>query len=221
MSRLIDMLTRTSRAAPAPLGFRAGHVAPEKRRPRLVAAVEAGAAGVAGLTGGADAAVVTVSRLEEAEATLNTLAEAAPGIVWGIRLAGPARPGLADALKLPVDFVVFPPEGTPLALPPEKGPALVLQVAADLKDSLLRALGDIPVDAVLVTAGVAGSPLTWQDLLLVQRAASAVRRPVIAGIPAGAGPGVPAARASPPSPGTAQAAGRRWSSAGSRGWWWG
>jgi len=77
------------------------------------------------------------------------------------------------------DFVVFP-ASTALATPQDDEIGKILQVEASLGEGLLKAVNELPVDAVLI----ADEPekerfLTWHRLMLFQRFADLLTKPLL------------------------------------------
>ena len=81
------------------------------------------------------------------------------------------------------DFIVLP-ASTALAIPEDEKVGKILQVEASLSEGLLRAVNELPVDAVLV-ADEPGeeSSLTWHHLMLFQRFADLLTKPLLVSIP--------------------------------------
>lgn len=189
MSKFIDNLTRISQAAPQPIGFRTSKTEQPKHQIQLVAAVASGDTGVpADYTTGANAGLLRVSKLGSGTRTTKKVVPPTPDIPWGIWLGGDAREGLKQALRLDFDFVVFPAAGTTLVVPPSDGAGIIIQVETSIAEGLLRTVNELPVDAVLVTPRLEEDDLiTWHQLMLFQRFASFVSKPLLTLIPPGTG----------------------------------
>jgi hypothetical protein len=85
------------------------------------------------------------------------------------------------------DFVVFPAE-IPLSAVPEERIGRILHLDLSLGEMLLRAVNELPVDAVLVAWNGGGEPVTLNYLLCVQRVAYLVNKPILVQVPLNAGP---------------------------------
>jgi hypothetical protein len=167
MSQFIDKLKQASGGG-APMGFRTA--AAKTARPRMVlVAVVAGAdaAHLADIATGADAGLLVMAK--SAAGALKQAANAVPGIPWGGWLKE------SDGGKaVGADFAVFSAASRLLA---EDKTGKVLEVEPTLEPSLLKSADDLPVDAVLIAAE--NGPLTWRDLMLVQRGANILSKPLL------------------------------------------
>jgi hypothetical protein len=189
VSKFIDNLNRISQAAPQPIGFRASKATLAKHQMQLVAAVGAGDTGTpVDYATGADAGLLRVSKLSSGTRTQKKVSPPTPDIPWGVWLEGPAQDGLKKALELEFDFVIFPAGSTTLVVPPDDGAGIIIQVDTSITEGLLRTVNELPVDAVLIASQQeGGSRLTWHQLMLFQRFASLVTKPLLVLIPPGTG----------------------------------
>jgi hypothetical protein len=190
MSKFIDNLNQISQAAPQPIGFRTSKAAQTKHQLQLVAAVAAGGGTdtPADYATGADAGLLRVSKLSSGARTPKKLAPPTPDIPWGVWLEGAAREEPKQALELEFDFVIFTAVGTTMVVPPDDGAGIIIQVDTSIAEGLLRTVNELPVDAVLIASQPeGGSRLTWHQLMLFQRFASLVTKPLLVLIPPGTG----------------------------------
>jgi hypothetical protein len=180
MSKFIDRLKQASTGG-QPMGFRAV-VAPSKPRLLLVAAVAQGdTADLAGFVAGADAGLLAMAKFSAGAKTLRQLSQAVPDIPWGGWLKEAGQEGIELVAAAGGDFIVFP-AGTSLAMLGEEKVGKILEVEPSLEPGLLKAVDDLPVDAVLITAED-GPLLTWRHLMLVQRCANLLRKPLLVLVP--------------------------------------
>jgi hypothetical protein len=143
MSILQEKLDKLSKASPAPMGFGAV-AAREKPQPFLIiAAVAKGQSSLAGRVAEAGADLL----LLEAQAS----PEGAPP--WGMRVEEARQEQLQDLRQRGCDFVIFPLEETQTAVLGAEELGKVLQLGPGLSDSTLRAISDLPLDAVVLDAG--------------------------------------------------------------------
>jgi hypothetical protein len=190
MSKFIDNLNQISQAAPQPIGFRTSKAAQTKHQLQLVAAMSAGGGTdtPADYATGADAGLLRVSKLSSGARTPKKLAPPTPDIPWGVWLEGAAREEPKQALELEFDFVIFTAVGTTMVVPPDDGAGIIIQVDTSIAEGLLRTVNELPVDAVLIASQPeGGSRLTWHQLMLFQRFASLVTKPLLVLIPPGTG----------------------------------
>jgi len=179
MSRFIDKLKQASTAG-QPMGFRATTTVASKPRMLLVAVVaQADAEHLADIVAGADAGLLVMAKLSSGAKALQQASKVVPDIPWGGWLKEVGREGIG---KVAADFIVFTSERTLLAMLDDKEPGKVLEVEPSLEPGLLKAVDDLPVDAVFVTAG--DEPLlTWRDLMLFQRCANILNKPLLVSVP--------------------------------------
>lgn len=184
MSKLIDRLNRVTHSAPQPIGFRASQATAAPGM-QLVARLVGDAAPSAKRLGGADAALTPVTAITSGAAKLKILTKEAPDVIWGASLAGKSGDDLEKTGKLGADFVIFPAAGTPVSVPSEDGAGIILEIEAALSDTVLRAVNDTPIDAVLIRDEErAEGPLTWADMLRLQRVAKLLSLPLLVAVPA-------------------------------------
>jgi hypothetical protein len=170
MSKFIDKLNSVSQGGQAPMGFRAVGVKP-KPRMMLVAHVTGAGAKAAG----ADAALVSVPKAG-AESP-KTSAKAKPDIPWGGWLKEVTGPAIKKLGEGGADFAVFPAASASQAVLEEEKLGKIVEVEAALDAGLLKAIDDLPVDAVLI-AGEKPT-LSWQDLMLFRRGANILTKPLL------------------------------------------
>ena len=187
VSRFIGKLNRVSQAVPQSMGFRAAQPLTEKPKILLIASLaEASTDNLAERVAGADAGLLHVPELSTGTKTLREVSRAVPDIPWGGWLRGGSKAGMQKAEKAGCDFVVFPATDTPLAILRDDEIGKVLQVEASLSEGLLRVINELPVDAVLITNEQReGSFLTWHHLMLFQRFADLLAKPLLALVPSG------------------------------------
>ncbi|TET26935.1 MAG: hypothetical protein E3J67_00355 [Dehalococcoidia bacterium] len=180
MSQFIDKLKQASQAEPKPMGFRAARSASGKPRMLLIASLAR--AKIDKLTervAGADAGLVPVSEPSLGAKAMEQLTRLVPDIPWGGWLGGI---GEGEVGKLAgYDFLVFPAATTSLVLINNKT-GRILEVKPSLAEGLLRAVDELPLDAVLAVGEE--NILTWHYLMFLQRCADLFTKPLLAVIPA-------------------------------------
>lgn len=186
MSKFIDKLNRLSRGETQPIGFRAREPASPKPRIQLVASLaQESTESLAGNVVGADACLFRISKTGTGVEALQKLSQSLPDIPWGAWLQSSGQGGIKQLTKAGCDFIVFPATDTPLALIENKEAGRILEVETSIGEGLLRAVNELPVDAVLVASGQKGGhSLTWQHLMLFQRFADLLNKPLLASAPA-------------------------------------
>lgn len=183
MSKLVDKLNQASRAAPQPMGF--GRAQPASARPNMVLIASLSLRAIdrlADCVTGADAGVWHIATGADIK-SLSEKAHTIPDIPWGYWLTGGSPEELESIARTGLDFVIFPAT-TPLAILQDSEAGRILQVGASLPEGLLRTINGLPIDAVLVTGDQEpGNFLTWHHLLLCQRFASVLDKPLLVTLP--------------------------------------
>ena len=164
MSRFIDRLKQVSAGGLAPMGFRA---VGGKPRPRMV--LVAHGAGVK--VTGADAVLLSIPKAGAKSP------KAKSEVPWGGWLKDVTGPGVKKLGEGGADFVVFPAASVSSAILEDDKLGKVVETEPALDAGLLKAIDDLPVDAVLI-AGEKPS-LTWQDLMLFRRGANILSKPLL------------------------------------------
>jgi hypothetical protein len=185
MSRFLDKLNQASRAVPQPVGFRLSQPVPSKPKMLLIASLaQADIDSLADYVVGADAGLLHIPKLNSAAKILQKISQDMPDIPWGGWLTKSAQEGMKQIAKIGCDFVVFPATGTPLAILQDDKTGKVLEVEPSLSEGSLRAVNELPIGAVLI-AGEQGESnfLTWHHLILFQRFANLLTKPLLVSIP--------------------------------------
>jgi hypothetical protein len=167
MSKFIDKLNSVASGGLQPLGFRAVGAKPGPRM-GLVAHVAAEAKAE-----GADARLVSIPK---ATKSLQK-PKAKSDVPWGGWLKEVSQDGVKRLGEWGADFIVFPAATVSSAVLEDDKLGKVVEVEAALDAGLLKAIDDLPVDAVLI-AGEKPS-LTWQDLMLFRRGANILTKPLL------------------------------------------
>lgn len=182
MSQFIDNLSRLSRAIPQPIGF--GRTPPASLKPKLqlvASLAEESAENLVTQVAGADAGLLCTSKLSSGAQTLQKIAQAIPNIPWGVWLGDNSQTEIEEMLKAGCDFVVFP-ANTSLTLRESKV-GKILAVERTIPEGLLRTINELPIDAAIIVGERQGEFLTWQQLMLFQRFAGLLTKPLLVSIP--------------------------------------
>lgn len=185
MSRFIDKLNWLSQAESQPIGFRTAQPASPKPKIQLVASLaQKNIESLVDHIVGADAGLLCISKLSSGAKALQKISQAVSDIPWGGWLQDSDIVEIKQLLKAGCDFVIFPATTTPLALLQNDEVGKILEIEASLSEGLLRAVNQLPVDAVLIASEQGeGYSLTWQHLMLFQRFADLLTKPLLVSIP--------------------------------------
>lgn len=183
MSKLIDKLTQSTQAAP-PMGFRTSRPA-AKPKLQLIADI---IYDTPSQIPGADAAIVHVTGVKSGSSTIKQMSSAMPDTPAGAWLEKDACRQPGKFMDQGYDFLVFPADVTALAVPPENGIGIILQVDPSITDGQLRTVNNLPADAVLVSGKQEEpGPITWRQLMLWRHFAELLVKPLLVNIPPGTG----------------------------------
>jgi hypothetical protein len=182
MSRLIDKFHQASQGESPPLGFRTSRPSDAALKILLIASLEAGIAENAfEHLNGADAVLLHSDKSPLTEKIIQKRVSSLPNIPWGIYIADDKKTAEAGA-----DFVVFPVASQVADIPGDEKTGKILELLSSTDDGLLRAVNDLPVDAVLVNDTYEdNSHLVWHQLMKLQHLSNILRRPLIVQVPVG------------------------------------
>jgi len=185
MSKFIDKLNRLSRAEPQPIGFRTTQTVSPRLKVQLVASLaQENAESLTDYVSGTDVGLLRISEFSSGATVLQTMSQAIPDIPWGVWLPGGSPGEIAPMVEAGGDFVGFPATSTPLSVLQSDEVGKILEIDASLSEGLLKATNELPIDAVLVTGEqLAVDSLTWQHLILYQRLADLLTKPLLISIP--------------------------------------
>lgn len=185
MSKFIDKLSLVSQVGLQPMGFRAAQGVPRKPRMLLIASLaQVDVDRLADCVAGADAGLLQIPKSSSGVKTLQQICQAMSDIPWGGWLRDIGREGIRQVVEAGCDFVVFPAANTSLAILQNDEVGKILEVEALLNEGLLKAVDDLPIDAVLV-AGEQEKDyfLTWHHLMLFRRCADLLTKPLLVSVP--------------------------------------
>ena len=185
MSRFIDKLNQVSWVVPRSMGFKKAPPVSEKPKILLIASLtQANVSSLADYVAGADAGLLHISKLSPWAKTLKEISQAMSDIPWGGWLKNVDKGGIKQMAKAGCDFVVFPVANTPLALLQSDEIGKILEIESSLSGDLVKVVNELSVDAVLIASEQEGEYfLTWHHLMLFQRFADLLTKPLLASIP--------------------------------------
>ena len=177
MSKLLDRLDHIARGAPAALGF-AISTANRERVPPLALLALVSAPKQSAITAlsktQVDAFILSLGN--SGAKNLEKEVEPLEGLTWGVAVEALKREQMEAYKTKGGDFVVFGIEGTQADALEEGDTARVLRVPADLEESTLRSLEDLPIDVVLLQRPGAEGPLALEHLLAICNVRAAMSR---------------------------------------------
>jgi hypothetical protein len=177
MSVFIDKLNKLTHAESTPMGFRRDRAASSARKIQLVSLVTNSEVD----TSGADALLLDFRDKGIESESASGMLENVPSGVW---LKEARQKDLKQLKDTGCDFIVFPAASTSLEIIEIQDMGKILELDTSISDPVLRSVVDLPVDAVLVSAGQGkSSSLTWQDLMILQRFGGFPKKPLLVRIP--------------------------------------
>lgn len=172
MSKLLDKLRQVSRGSVQPLGFRAAASTSKSPPMVLIAVLYPGdAPAAAAVKKSADA--VLFKGAQSREKLVASMGE----VPWGASLDEATEKELSQLKGKGCDFLVFDAAKAPLTLLREEEVGKIVEIDPSLADGLVRAIEQLPIDAVLI----GGEPsLSVHRLMVCQHVANLVRKPLVA-----------------------------------------
>jgi len=186
MSQLIDKLNQIARGAPQPMGFRTAHAASTKPQILLIACLNQveTTTSPTNYAGSADAVLLRIAQSGSGTGAITKIAQSLQGIPWGRWSGDTSQKQIAQITKAGDDFIVFPLSSAVLTTSQDDKLGKILQIETSLSEGMLKAVNELPVDAVLTTDEQKGDyPLTWHSLMLFQHLASLLAKPLLVTMP--------------------------------------
>ena len=182
MSRFIEKLNMVAKGTSPPIGFQATRASSAKPQMLLIASLtEIEGIDVDSISG-ADAVVFYTTKAGPGASFFDKAAQIMPDTPWGCWMTDASTKTVTKLAESGCDFAIFPADSAVLPQDRNDKPGRVLQIEPSLGDSLLRAINDLPVDAVLV-AGARGDFLNWQHLMSLRRLTSMLSKPLLVTAP--------------------------------------
>jgi len=129
---------------------------------------------------GADAGILTMNNLISGLESLRKFAKIKPDIPWGGWIKN--MQWLKNEFTgTEADYIVFTPDTPILNLPVKIG--RILELNSLLTDSMIRAIEDLPIEAIMLNDNT-GNLLNWQYLLTLQRLDNLISKPILIKAPA-------------------------------------
>ncbi len=176
MSKLLDRLDHIARGAPRALGF-ATSTSRERVPPlALLARVSTPQRDIVAALSDAQVDAVILSQGKLGLKGLGREIKSLKGLTWGVAVEALELEQMEAYKAQGSDFVVFGIEGTYADALEEGDTARVLRVTADLEESTLRGLEDLPVDVVLLQRPGDEGPLKLTHLLAISNVRAAITR---------------------------------------------
>ncbi len=184
MSKFLGKLEKISRGVTTPLGF--GNAArPEKVASMALVGMISGtkkATEKAALLAkiGADGALIDGIDIDEVP---DDFTKALDKVPWGIRMQGLEAKHATTCKEKGCDFLAFEPDKAALTALEDEDTGYVLCIEPDMDEKFLRAIEDLPIDVVLLSAKAMEPPLTVQDLITISSVRGAFSKYLLLDVP--------------------------------------
>ena len=167
MSKFIERLQQALTPPIQSMGFMIAK--PEQARPKIQLVVS--------VTGGK--LKTQLKEPTEADALLfSNTAVSVNEKITGMWLSKGDTEEVEKSIKAGVDFVILPVSGE--VLQPDKKLGKIIQIENSISDIMLRTVGELPVDAVLLSENKENSlALTWKRLMLIRRFTGLAGKPLL------------------------------------------
>ena len=188
MSRLIDELKKLAQVTPPPMGFRTSRKVEVTPKILIIASLDISppvADAPVDSIDGADALLLHSDKSNMTAKAIQKIVEPLPNIPWGVYLEDNDDKQAAAPIEAGCDFVVFSPASRLSSITYNGKVGKVLQAESSMDDGLLRAVNDLPVDALLVIdTSEASGALVWHQLMILQHLGNLISKPLIVPVPA-------------------------------------
>lgn len=182
MSKLVDKLKQISRGAVPPMGFRPASSLPQSPSMLLIANLTQVSTEAARLVAGAGVDAALVSRKLLGSRDVKRVVTALGDVPLGVAVGGVNPEDVTEIAKLGYDFIVFSLK-TPLEILEVENMGKILEIKPSLDSGLVKAISNLPlpVDGVLI--GGDEPCITVEHLLVCQRFADLLDKPVLVSVP--------------------------------------
>jgi hypothetical protein len=178
MSSLIKKLNNVRQPEPQPLGFMLSSHSSEKARMQIIASLRPDLLETASeALKFADGLIIDPIAEGEHKA-VEKFCKAEDNLPAGRRLKETDEKSGKKVLDTVCDFLIFN-SSSPVSAVKKENFGRILELDLNLGDSLLRAAGDLPVDALMTPSNISDNSLTLQNLMVIQRLVSLVNKPVL------------------------------------------
>lgn len=184
MSVFVERLENLLKGEQQPIGFGARQAVSPGKKIQVVACLSQESGDVDDIITGADAVLLCTSKADTAAGLIEKITAASSDIPCGIWLRGSGKTETKQIAKVKSDFLVFPAAGTPLTAIESYEGGKIVEVEPSVDAGILRTVNTLPVDAVLAGGDEKeGDALTVQRLMMFQRFADIVTKPLLVPVP--------------------------------------
>ena len=184
MSVFIDRLEKLLKGEYQPIGFGLRQAVSPGKKIQVVACLSQESGDVNDFITGADAVLLCTSKADTAAGLIQKITAVSADIPCGIWPGGSGKTEMKQIVKVKSDFLVFPAAGTPLTAIEGYEGGKIVEVEPSVDAGILRTVNTLPVDAVLIAGEEKEEDaLTMQQLMVFQRFADIVTKPLLVPVP--------------------------------------
>jgi hypothetical protein len=167
------------------MGFHTSRKAETPPSILIIAVVQVSGTGAAVKSvAGADAVLLRAKTGGLTASALQKMVKPLKETPWGV-LGEESADNAAALTGAGCDFLVFTPASSVAATPQDEKTGKILQVESAMDDGLLRAVNDLPADALLLTDTFdEGGGLVWHQLMIFRHLKSFIAKPLLVPVPA-------------------------------------
>lgn len=182
MSKIIKKLRQISHSAAPPMGFKTTTISPSQLMLVIAAVTRSNSGIVAQLTEAeADALIVHSHDLVKELQTIQKIAGSLNDIPWGVWPETVNKAGIEGLKDAGGDLLIFEASEAPASLTQEEV-GKVIKITPPFEESLIRTIGQLPIDAVLLDFREEDENLTISQLMNIQLISDSINKPLLVAI---------------------------------------
>ncbi len=184
MSVFIDKLENLFEGEQQSIGFGAKQAVSPGKKIQVVACLSQENGDIDDIIAGADAVLLCTSKADAAAGLVQKITAASADIPCGIWLKGTGKTEMRQIVKIKSDFLVFAAAGTPLTVIESYEGGKIIEIESSVDAGILRTVNTLSVDGVLAGGEeTEEDSLTVQKLMMFQRFADIVTKPLLVPVP--------------------------------------
>ena len=178
MSKFVERLQSFSKSSGGSIGFQRAALEAKTPTMLLIAALSGEQTGEAETAAGIQADAALIVGQVPASDSLKQMVAAAGDVPLGILLKGANEERASEIAGSGCDFVVFDTKTAAAVLQKQEiGKLLMLEPSLD--QGLIRAINNLEIDGVLISAGEGDHPVSVEQLLIARRFVELLEKPVV------------------------------------------
>ena len=186
MSKLLEKLERLSEGRAQPMGFEAARTREKPSKMLIVANVPVGNTELTNtmITENVDALLFSTENWKKEKSAVTQASKALKEVPWGVALSSATKDEIGQLIKMKCDFVILKPEKTPASILKEEDIGKVLQIDPSLEEKLVRTIGRLSINAVLLSPASGNEyPLTVHQIMVYEHLVGGTGKHILAAMP--------------------------------------